>query len=148
MALDVPCGVEGLHWAYVPEEKYPFYRVGCYSNFSPAMAPAGKACLYVELSGRDEPDMATLLPQVAQGLMDMRLISRPEDIRFARPRTIQHAYVLFDHNYYGALEVIRPFLEAHRIVSVGRYGGWNYSSMEDALIFGRDAAKRALELMS
>ncbi len=148
VALDVPCGEEGLHWAYVPEEKYPFYRVGCYSNFSALMAPPGKACLYVELSERSEPDMAKLLPEVAQGLIDMRLITRPEDIRFARARTIQHAYVLYDHQYYDALAVIRPFLEARRIVSVGRYGGWNYSSMEDALIFGRDAAKRALELLS
>ena len=53
-----------------------------------AMAPPGKACLYVELSAREEPDMAKLLPEVAQGLNDMRLISRPEDIRFARARTI------------------------------------------------------------
>src|SRR5262245_56567048 len=27
VALDAPCG-RPLHWAYVPEEKYPFYRVG------------------------------------------------------------------------------------------------------------------------
>lgn len=142
VALDVPCGVD-LHWAYVPEAQYPFYRVGCYSNFSDAMAPAGKACLYVELSSRQTPDMDTLLPEVARGLIDMQLISRPEDIAFAQPRRIDHAYVLFDHSYYGALEVIRPFLAAHDIVTCGRYGGWNYSSMEDALCFGRDAAAEA-----
>lgn len=148
VALDVPCGVEGLHWAYVPEEKYPFYRVGCYSNFSPDMAPAGKSCLYVELSSRDEPDLASLLPEVARGLVDMRIISHESQVRFARARRIDHAYVVFDHNYYGALDVIRPYLDQHRVLSVGRYGGWNYSSMEDALMFGRDAAKKALELLA
>jgi protoporphyrinogen oxidase len=131
---------------YVPEERYPFYRVGCYSAFSAELAPPGKSCLYVELSSREKPDMTTLLPEVAQGLVEMSIIDKPSDILFAEPRRIDHAYVVFDHNYYQALSVIQPFLEEHAIVSAGRYGGWNYSSMEDALLFGRDAAKRAREI--
>jgi protoporphyrinogen oxidase len=142
VALDGPCG-EPLHWVYVPEEKYPFYRVGCYSNFSSAMAPEGKANLYVELADRQAPDLSVLLPRVAEGLVEMRLIDSPTQIRFARVRRIDHAYVIFDHHYFPALEVILPFLEKHRIVSAGRYGGWNYSSMEDALRFGREAAASA-----
>ncbi len=140
VALDVPCGVD-LHWVYVPEPKYPFYRVGCYSHFSAKMAPPGKANLYVELSSREKPDMTRLLPEVAAALVEMQIIQRPEQVLFADLQRIDHAYVVYDHAYFGALEVIRPFLEEHRIVSSGRYGGWNYSSMEDALLFGRDAAK-------
>ncbi len=145
VALDGPCG-EPLHWVYVPEEKYPFYRVGCYSHFSAAMAPPGKANLYVELADRSEPNMETLLPRVAEGLTEMRLIDSPKQIRFARLRRIDHAYVIFDHAYFSSLEVILPYLEKNRIVTTGRYGGWNYSSMEDALRFGRDAATRATHL--
>jgi len=146
VGLDAPCGVD-LHWAYVPEPQYPFYRVGCYSNFSEAMAPAGKACLYVELSSRERPDMDALYPEVVRGLLDMQIISRPDDVLFMDPRRIGHAYVLYDHEYYGALDVIRPFLDEAGILSCGRYGDWNYSSMEDALIFGRDAAKAAEALL-
>ncbi|WP_437675590.1 protoporphyrinogen/coproporphyrinogen oxidase [Sorangium sp. So ce131] len=146
VALDTPCG-KPLHWVYVPEAKYPFYRVGCYSNFSPAMAPPGKAGLYVELADRAEPDLAALLPRVADGLVEMGLIPAPSAVRFARLRRIDHAYVVFDHGYFEALEVVRPFLEGQRILSCGRYGGWNYSSMEDALHFGRDAALKAEELL-
>ena len=147
VALEVPCGVD-MHWVYVPEERYPFYRVGCYSNFSAELAPPGKACLYVELASRQTPDMDALLPQVAGGLQDMGIIEGPEDIRFAQPRRIDHAYVVFDHDYYDARERILPVLQEHGIVSAGRYGGWNYSSMEDALIFGREAAAQARELVS
>ena len=142
VALDGPCE-KPLHWVYVPEEKYPFYRVGCYSNFSSAMAPAGKANLYVELSDRNEPNLETLLPRVGEGLVEMGLIDSMSRIRFARVRRIDHAYVIFDHAYFSSLEVILPFLEKNRIVTTGRYGGWNYSAMEDALRFGRDAANRA-----
>lgn len=146
VALNGPCR-KPLHWVYVPEAKYPFYRVGCYSNFSSAMAPPGKACLYVELADRSEPDLARLLPEVAAGLVEMGLIDVPEAVRFARVRRIDHAYVIFDHHYFPALETIRPFFESAGIVSTGRYGGWNYSAMEDALHFGQEGATKAQHIL-
>ena len=146
VALNGPCN-KPLHWVYVPEERYPFYRVGCYSNFSSAMAPPNKAGLYIELADRAEPDLRALLPEVAAGLVEMGLIDTPEAVRFARMRRIDHSYVVFGHAYFPSLEVVRPFLAGERIVSAGRYGGWNYSSMEDALHFGRDAAREAQALL-
>lgn len=145
IALNGPCLLP-YHWIYVPEPRYPFYRVGCYSNFSPAMAPPNKACLYVELAARERPDLRELLPRIASDLREMKLIDSDHAIRFARLRTIEHAYVIFDAEHEPALAVIRPFLRASGIVSAGRYGGWNYSSMEDALLFGRDAAREAAEI--
>ena len=147
VALEVPCG-KPVHWIYVPEDKYPFYRVGCYSNFSPRMAPPGKANLYVELAGREPPDVGKLLPRVAAGLVEMGLIAKPSDIAFAELREIVWAYVIFDEGYFAALDVIKPFLERMGIISAGRYGEWNYSSMEDALMMGRAAAERAAGLVA
>ena len=135
-----------FHWAYVPEAKYPFYRVGCYSHFSEAMAPAGKGALYVELAERGTPDLARLVPEVARGLIEMGVIDSANEIEFARARRIDYAYVIFDHEYFAALGEILPFLERARIVSSGRYGAWNYSAMEDAIVFGKTAAERALLL--
>ena len=145
-ALDVPAGHD-FHWVYVPEERYPFYRVGVYSNFSSAMAPSGKACMYIELADRREPDLEVLVPQVAEHLVEMGFIRAPEQLRFATKRTIEHAYVIYDHAYYEAVETVHRFLKERDILSTGRYGGWNYSSMEDALLFGRDAASQAGDLL-
>jgi protoporphyrinogen oxidase len=78
----------------------------------------------------------------------MGIIGSPGAIRFARVRRIDYAYVVFDHAYYASLGAVRPFLEEQRVLSAGRYGGWNYSSMEDALIFGRDAAQAASRLVA
>ena len=135
-----------FHWAYVPEEKYPFYRVGCYSHFSAALAPPGKSSLYVELADRSPPELDQLLPKVARGLIEMGIIDSADQIEFARARRIDYAYVIFDHEYFAALDVIRPFLETSRIISSGRYGEWNYSAMEDAILFGKAAAERAIEI--
>lgn len=111
------------------------------------MAPAGKAGLYVELASRQEPNMPTLLPQITKDLIEMHIIDSADDVAFARPRFIKHAYVVFDHHYYAALEVLKPFFREHGIIPAGRYGDWNYSSMEDALLFGREAARAAKELL-
>jgi protoporphyrinogen oxidase len=111
------------------------------------MAPPGKANLYVELADRSEPDLDALLPEVAVGLVEMGLVEVPEAVRFARLRRIDHAYVIFDHHYFASLETIRPFLAGAGIVATGRYGGWNYSAMEDALLFGRDGAAQARSIL-
>jgi protoporphyrinogen oxidase len=137
-----------FHWAYVPEAKYPFYRVGAYSRFSSALVPEGKGSLYIELADRAEPDMNALLPEVVRGLSEMGLIDGAGDVRFARLRRIDFAYVIFDHAYYDALGVIEPFLDSERILSSGRYGSWTYSSMEDSLVMGRKAAEVATRLLS
>lgn len=139
LALNTPCE-RPYHWCYVPEARFCFYRVGCYSNFSGAMAPAGKACLYVELSSREEPVLSKVLPEVAAGLVEMGWIRAPEAIRFARARRVDPAYVLYDAHRDAAMAAIQPFLERVGIQSIGRYGAWIYSSMEDALVSGRDAA--------
>ena len=47
-----------------------------------------------------------------------------------------------------AAGVIEPFLSQHRIISRGRYGGWNYSAMADAIRFGRDAADEAGQMLA
>lgn len=145
LASSAPAGSD-LHWAYVPEEKYPFYRVGVYSNFSDAMAPTGGSSFYIELADRAEPDMDVVGPRVVEGLVEMGLLRSPSDVAFMRARRIDFAYVIFDHHYFESLAAIRPFLAENGVISQGRYGAWNYSSMEDALIFGRDAARAAREV--
>jgi protoporphyrinogen oxidase len=142
LALERPPRTD-FHWAYVPEPRYPFYRVGCYTHFSPDLAPPGAGSLYVELADRAEPVLEQVTAEVVRGLVEMGVLAGPSDVRFARLRRIDFAYVIFDHAYYDALAVIQPFLEEQRLVSTGRYGGWNYSSMEDALMMGRAGAARA-----
>jgi protoporphyrinogen oxidase len=135
------------HWIYVPEDRYPFYRVGCYSHFSDKLAPPGKSSLYVELAERRAPSPERILPSVVQGLRELGLLRGEQDIELWRLRTLDPAYVIYDHHYRASLDVIEPYLAEQRILSTGRYGGWNYSSMEDALLMGRDAAVRAEVLL-
>lgn len=135
---------QDFHWAYVPERRFPFYRVGYYSAFSDEMAPKGRSSVYVELASRERPELSRLMPEVLSGLCELGVIEAASDVGFARLRKLEPAYVLYDRNRAPALEVLEPFLASVGVVSAGRYGAWNYSSMEDALSFGRAAAERAL----
>ena len=138
-------GIDGVlgetdHWIYVPELKWPVYRVGSFSNANSAMAPAGCSSLYIELSDRDTP-LETLRPVIESMLIEMGLIETVTQIRFMHERRIPNAYVLYDFNYHEARQTVMSYLKDCGIESIGRYGDWNYSSMEDALLDG----KRMLE---
>lgn len=138
------------HWIYVPESRYPCYRVGVYSNAVTSLAPEGGASLYVELADRGPVNDATRR-DVVQALVAMGALTSVDDVLFADEREIKYAYVVFDDHYYAAVSAIFPFLESHAIYSRGRYGGWTYNAMEDCLIAGRetaatiDAAPRSLQ---
>lgn len=128
------------HWAYVPEPRFPFFRVGVYSNAMPSMAPPGAGSLYVELDDRDaEPD----LPSIAAGLVEIGALARVEDIRFTRRRKVEYAYVMFDEAHAAATARLLAWLEGQGVRSCGRYGAWIYNSMEDSLLSGLAAAQWA-----
>jgi protoporphyrinogen oxidase len=125
------------HWVYVPEERYPFFRVGVFSNAAPSMAPPGGGSLYVELTERTgTPDIARIL----QALKDIEAITATADVTLAAIREIEYAYVIFDDAYEESTRTILQWLESVGISSCGRYGAWIYNSMEDSIIQGMEAA--------
>jgi protoporphyrinogen oxidase len=126
------------HWAYVPEPRFPFFRVGVYSNAVASMAPNGAASLYVELGDREaEPDM----PAIARGLVEIGALAAVDDIRFSRTRDIEYAYVVFDEDHAPATATIFAWLDRVGVRSCGRYGAWIYNSMEDSILSGLAAAQ-------
>ncbi len=127
------------HWIYVPERRYPFYRVGIFTNAMASMAPAGGASLYVELADR-APVTDTAVRDALTGLTEAGAITGPDDVVFAEPKEIQYAYVVFDHHYYASTTAIFRFLEAQGIYPRGRYGAWTYNAMEDCVLAGREVA--------
>jgi protoporphyrinogen oxidase len=132
-----------FHWIYVPEEKFPFYRVGIYTNAVPAMAPPGRGSLYVELSDRGPmPRVDDIMPDVAQALAAAGAINSADDVLFAEIKELKYAYVVFDDNYYSCVDTLIKYFEANDVYPRGRYGSWIYNAMEDSILAGRDVATR------
>jgi protoporphyrinogen oxidase len=133
-------GGERFHWAYFPESRFAFYRIGSPSQVNPALAPEGFRSFAVEFAHRGPVNTGALVEQALDGLEACGLIDRAQ-VRLCRARTIPVAYVLFDHEHAGARELVTRFFEGQGVLLAGRYGKWEYSSMEDALLSGREAAR-------
>lgn len=143
----VSVGVKGpnrqpWHWVYFPEPEFQTYRIGSPSAVYAPLAPEGCSSFYVEYSHQGERSGAQCEKDAVEDLLRGQMIHRKEDVRFARATEIPHAYVLYDQAYGKAKEEILRFLEVAQVEVAGRYGQWEYSSMEDALISGRAVARK------
>jgi protoporphyrinogen oxidase len=131
------------HWVYVPEGSYPFYRMGVFTNAVPEMAPPGCAALWVEIADRSG---LLDLSSVISGLERMGAIGSADDVLFVEQRDVEHAYVVFDDARQAAVDLLLGWLAGHHVFSCGRYGGWAYGSMEDAILDGFLAASRVMAI--
>ena len=129
-------------WVYVPEPEFPFYRFGFPSAFSKGVCPPGTSSCYVEVAvDRGTPiDLDATERAVLDGLRRIGIL-RDDDRILAKDRVvIDPAYVVFDPHRAATRDKLLDLLLASDVQSIGRYGAWTYSGMEDAIIAGRQAA--------
>jgi protoporphyrinogen oxidase len=136
--------VSDKHWLYFPEPEYPFYRIGFPMNFSPALGRRGCSSMYVEMSHRptEQQSMEQLLAAARSGMERAGILRPDDDIVVADVKDLHYAYVYFDRHRARALPAILSELERRGIYSIGRYGAWEHTSMEDAISQGKRLAER------
>ncbi len=127
-----------LHWLYVPDPDIVFHRVGVYSNIHGNMAPAGCFSLYVEvgLEHGKTPNWEELERRVTGDLEKLE-IARRAQVEVSVRHAIRPGYVHFDHAWKNLVPTAVRELADAGVRCVGRYGRWDYISMEDAI---REAA--------
>ena len=133
--------LDDIQWLYVPEPKYPFYRIGSFSNAVPSLAPPGKSSLYVEVANNITVSDADVKAAVRAFLRSQDWLDADSQVEVEEVRHIRYGYVVFDKHYFPAKDAILPWLKARGVDSLGRYGAWVYSSMEDALMDGYGFAR-------
>lgn len=136
-----------MHWIYLPEEKYECYRIGFYSEVAGSMAPKGMTSAYVEFSvnrGKEKADIKGLERKAVECLKKMKFIKGKKDVLSCQSVFIDYGYVIFDSNREQCVGTINNYLNNNGIYSEGRYGGWEYSTMSDAIISGKKLAEKIL----
>ena len=129
------------HWVYVPEAQYPFYRIGFPSEVMPSTAPAGLSSVFTEVSYTNHPPK-NIDAAIIKGLIDMKIIGSKKDIVLKHPMVLKDAYVIYDKEREEVVPRMRKILASFGIYTAGRWGSWEYGSMEDAIIEGFGAAER------
>ena len=136
--------ISGAHWIYFPEPEYSIYRAGFPGNLSADLMPRGCSSLYVERSlRRDETyDPDEVIEKAVDDLRRAGILRKGDRLVYRRVSVIDPAYVIYDrfraHNVGRCLDS----LEALGIHSAGRFGAWEYSSMEGAILAGMGLASR------
>jgi protoporphyrinogen oxidase len=126
-----------FHWLYLPEKRFPFYRVGYYPG-------SGTVAVYLEKTIAVEAalDGRQMFRDMAFTLRRIGMIDREGEILFHDLKKIPVSYVVFDREWPRLVPAIRAYLLRQGIHSIGRYGSWDYSSMADDIKMARDTAAR------
>jgi protoporphyrinogen oxidase len=138
------------HWVYYPETQFPFYRLGFPANLTASMVPDGHSSISGECSHLSQsPQEITARSARGYAAISRLFNLDPTEIVSTRTITIPHAYVIFDRWRDANLPHILEQLEVqYHIISTGRYGAWKYASMQEALLDGKIAAEKILQVAS
>ncbi len=130
----MPKKIKNVHWIYVPEKKFSFYRVGVYSNAAPKSAPENCFGLYVEMS--TDKNREAVIPELKKA----GLLNNDDEILAVNVIDMKYAYVIFNKKRKEVLHKINKFLNDNGIFCIGRYGAWEYSFIEKNIIDGKNLA--------
>jgi protoporphyrinogen oxidase len=120
------------HWRYYTDETIIFTRLVYMHEFDQHCAPEEGWSLLAEITQPAEfPPMPQkhILKKVQEDLVRTGALPRGCRIIDAHLLLIDPAYVVFSIDDQGIAERAQAFLSAHEIITVGRYGRWEYSSM-------------------
>jgi protoporphyrinogen oxidase len=132
-------------WVYFPEGPFQFHRAGSVSACVPTVAPRGCFSLYVEFSYRgSRPNPAQLGRHAVQKLKQLGWIQSEKQIVSRVDLDLPGAYVLYDRYRDEIVQELLDFYRKKGVYSVGRYGRWEYGSMESAMEQGIQTAQNIL----
>ncbi len=128
---------ENVHWIYVPDRSIPFYRVGFYSSISKGTCTPGNSSIYAEVGVSSEcldsaEIVQNLQPKVLASLEELGWIESRR-ITCVVVHVIRCAYVHHTERRDSLVDRILARLAEFGVHPIGRYGLWDYTSMEDSM---------------
>lgn len=141
LGVEGPCQ-GGKHWVYFPHKETVFFRAGFFHNFSAHTAPDGNSALYTEVSypKNKSVDRERMIKRILNDLYGAGILNKDNKVAALDANDIKYGYPIYDRYYPQATAEIKKFLLSNNLIPCGRYGGWQYMSMEDALLDGKAAA--------
>jgi protoporphyrinogen oxidase len=142
LGVDRP-NISDQHWIYFPENQFIFSRVGFPMNFSSAVAPEGTSSMYIEIThaSGEKMNVEACVQRSIQDLEKCSIMRKGDRILTRQILDIEFAYVLFDEHRHSHLQNLIDYLESRDIYTAGRYGRWEYFSMEDSILSGKSIAE-------
>jgi protoporphyrinogen oxidase len=122
-----------FHWVYFPEAEFPFFRLVFPSNISGELAPEGSGLIAAEISNPEPGKEEELEKQVLECLIKLGWIGKAQDVVRIVRNYFPYAYPVHDLKRGERVRRLLHYLQTKGIWSIGRFGAWHYSSMDDAI---------------
>lgn len=135
------------HWIYFPQKNIPFFRTGFFHNFSSSLTPVDKGSIYIEISYTKDKPIAkkNITLDIRKDLEKIGIVKKGVRVCCEDAKDIKYGYPIYDSNYSAAKDAILKFLSQNNIISCGRFGGWQYFSMEDVILEAQEIANLFLK---
>jgi protoporphyrinogen oxidase len=134
-------------WFYIYDIEILPARVYSPSLKSPDNAPEGCSSLQAEIyfnkGEKFKKSDAEILEQTIAKFIEMGLFKK-EDVLVQDIRIEKYANVIFDHHIYENRKIVLDFLSENNIISVGRFGEWDYFWSDQSLLSGRNGALKLI----
>lgn len=133
-----------MHWVYFPEKTFPLYRLGFWHNICPTSVPPGASAVYGEFSylptKKDYDHVQKMTARSIKKTLAFLGLS-PHHMITQKILHLEHAYVIYNQWHQKNVPKLLKQLEEWDIYSIGRYGEWKYSSMQEAVLDGKKTAE-------
>ncbi|HVB28347.1 MAG TPA: FAD-dependent oxidoreductase [Terriglobia bacterium] len=134
-----------FHWVYFPEAEYPFFRLVFPSNICGELAPEGGGLIAAEISNPEPGREEELERRVMVCLERLGWIAHPADVVRVVRNHFPYAYPVHDLERARRVRRLLDFLESKQVWSIGRFGAWRYSSIDDAITEALRGVPKILE---
>ena len=126
------------HWIYFPDKDINFYRVGFYDN----ILNSDRLSMYIEIGYNKNDKKIDIDEQLKLTIKNLEKIGIAKENKLVSYSTIlmDPAYVHIKSETNLDVEKWKNEIKQKNVYSIGRYGGWTYCSMEDAMISAKSLA--------
>jgi hypothetical protein len=134
-------------WFYIYDKDILPARVYSPSLKSYDNVPEGCSSIQAELyynkaEKMNKPDNQ-ILEETIQKFVEIGLFNN-EDLIIKDIRTEKYANVIFDHFIYENRKIVLDFLDVNEVISIGRFGEWDYFWSDQSLLSGRNGAQKLI----
>lgn len=127
------------HWIYYPEKEPVFARAYFMSNFSPRTVPRGASSVTAMITyAKWKPiDKKRIVERVIDDLGKVGILRKDDTILTTSVLDMKYGFNIYTKDRATNVEKIKKYLFANNVHTLGRYGNWEYSGIEHAILNSR-----------
>ena len=135
------------NWVFFPEIDIAFNRVSEQKSFSPFMVPHDKTVICAEITNPSLIHLTNeeLIERSIKDLIKTNTIKNRDALFDTHVIRLKNIYPIYDIHYKENLQHVLDFLEKHNILTIGRFGLFNYNNVDHCLDMGEVISNHVVE---